>query len=177
MHCHRFRQKTGPPEGGSCPPPPTQSRDPPGTGGGKGNRRDGKGNGDGREDGALGSWGPPGAPGLPPFYWPRPRSRSPSPRGPWGPPGDPRGARRDPGAPGSPQEPRAPSSLASPLPFPSLLFPFPSSSPRRAPGLGGGRGTGPPLGGACLLSKSVTMQRRSIPVRKYINILQVTASF
>ena len=104
------------------------------------------------------SAGPPGAPGLPPSYWPRPRSR-----GPPGPPGGPRGAPRglwgtpglpqeSQGPPGSPQEPRAPSSLPSPLPFPSLLFPFPPPVPGGPQDWVGGGGQDPPSGGpvSCL---------------------------
>ena len=55
-------RRQAPPSGGPVPRPPTQSWLPPGTGGGKGNRRDGKGNGDGREDGALDPWELPGGP-------------------------------------------------------------------------------------------------------------------
>ena len=97
--------------------------------------------------------GPPGAPGPPPSYWPRPRSRGPpgppggpleAPRGLWRTPGLPQKSQ---GPPGSPQEPRAPSSLPSPLPFPSLLFPSPLQSPE-GPRTGWGAGDRtPPRGG------------------------------
>ena len=98
-----------------------------------------------------------------------------SPGGPFrGPLGGPRAPAGIPEGPqGSPQKPRAPSSLPSPLPFPSLLFPFPPPVPGVPQDWVGERGTGLPLGGACLLSKSVTMQRRSIPVMKHRNVLQV----
>ena len=44
----------------NCPSTPVLG--PSGDWRGEGNKRDGKGNGDAREDGALGSWGLPGGP-------------------------------------------------------------------------------------------------------------------
>ena len=54
-------RRQAPPRGGPVPRPPPSPGALRGLEG-EGNRRDGKGNGDGREDGALGSWGLPGGP-------------------------------------------------------------------------------------------------------------------
>ena len=87
LHCHRLRQETGPPEGGSCPPPPTQSWGPPGTGGGKGI------GGTERATGTRGRTGPYrflGAPRGPLGFL----------REPWGLPETPGGLQGAPGGPG-----------------------------------------------------------------------------
>ena len=79
-----------------------------------------------------------------------PRAPRGGPRGLWGTPGLPQESQ---GPPRNPQEPRAPSSLPSPLPFPSLLFPFPLHAVPGGPqDLVGGGGQDPPSGGpvSCL---------------------------
>ena len=88
----------------SLPRPPPPSWVLPGTGGGKGDRRNRKDDGDGRGDGALGPWGPPG--------------------GPWnscGSPGVPQRPLGPPGAPGA-SCPTAPGGASGPMGFGAFCF-------------------------------------------------------
>ena len=131
--CHKTRQtfvtdltEKGPPlRGVLSPAPPPQSWGPPGTGGGKADRRDGKGDGDGRGDGTLGPWGPPGCP------WNSCRS----PGVPQRPLGAPRGAR------GPPFSPRGRGSRCTGIPWALGLPPGP---PALSEGYQGGWAPGAP---------------------------------
>ena len=110
----------------------------------QGREGNGPGSGGPKERRATRRSGPP-AEGLPEAAGARGSSGPPG--GPQGPLRHPRASAGIPRAPGEPPKTRALSSLPSPLPFPSLLFPFPPPVPGGPQDWVGGGDRTPPRGG------------------------------